>query len=245
MNKLIFTAGLAAAAAFAQTSTTPVTTSANPTFPGNELSRTITLQANLNSLNENPPLTARPASGMAMLALRLDRTSTANTSPSTAHLQVTITATTTMNEVVTAAHIHRGRAGNNGPVVLDFQLSQAASSSPTTIATVANQAATVTQQVNITSADQLKLLEEIVAKPADFYVNVHTQSTPDGHIRGHLMTTADDRLNSVDNRFSGVDADLIEIRRMLVALSFKAGVITNEQRDAQIAALDNRVSVSK
>lgn len=62
-----------------------------------------------------------------------------------------------------AAHIHRGRRTENGPIVMDFegQLSGC-------------------KDVNGT------LLEEIRRSPSGFYVNVHNRQHPGGAVRGQL-----------------------------------------------------------
>lgn len=64
-----------------------------------------------------------------------------------------------------AAHIHRGVAGVNGPVVIDFNA-----------ATLTNGTTTTTQA----------LASEIAANPTGFYVNVHNADFPGGAVRGQL-----------------------------------------------------------
>lgn len=68
---------------------------------------------------------------------------------------------------VRAAHIHRGPAGSNGPVVVPLEAD-------------ANGIA-----AECVTAEQ-SLLNEIQEDPASFYVNVHTERFPDGAIRGQL-----------------------------------------------------------
>lgn len=70
---------------------------------------------------------------------------------------------------VTAAHIHRGAAGVNGPPVVTL--------SPPDDDNESDDCDVV--------ADAL--LDEIVANPAGFYVNIHTADYPAGAIRGQLM----------------------------------------------------------
>jgi hypothetical protein len=68
----------------------------------------------------------------------------------------------------TAAHIHRGAAGVNGPVVVPFQAPAANGNSDGCVATAA------------------ALIDEILANPANFYVNVHTTEHPAGAMRAQL-----------------------------------------------------------
>jgi hypothetical protein len=69
---------------------------------------------------------------------------------------------------VTAAHIHKGAAGANGPPVVPFSGVDATGASKGCAAA---------------SADVAK---DIVANPAGYYVNVHTKAAPGGAIRGQL-----------------------------------------------------------
>jgi len=68
-----------------------------------------------------------------------------------------------------AAHIHRGAAGENGGVVVPFDLVPDASGNAT----------------SCVKADPA-LLNEIATNPAGFYVNVHTSEFPDGAVRGQV-----------------------------------------------------------
>jgi hypothetical protein len=67
-----------------------------------------------------------------------------------------------------ATHIHRGAAGVSGPVVIPFTAPGADGNS-----SGCSDAAT-------------SLIDEIIATPAGFYVNVHTKEHPGGAIRAQL-----------------------------------------------------------
>ena len=69
---------------------------------------------------------------------------------------------------VTAAHIHRGAAGVNGPPVVTLDAPDDSDSDDC---------------ANVPDA----LIDEIRRSPADFYVNVHTADYPDGAIRGQIV----------------------------------------------------------
>jgi hypothetical protein len=68
----------------------------------------------------------------------------------------------------TAAHIHRGAAGENGPVVVPFD--------------------TPVDGVSVGCASNVDpaLIREIIQNAAGFYVNVHNSAFPGGAIRGQL-----------------------------------------------------------
>jgi hypothetical protein len=68
----------------------------------------------------------------------------------------------------TAAHIHRGASTVSGPVVVPFQ-APAANGNSEGCATA-----------------QAAIIDEILANPANFYVNVHTQEHPAGAMRAQL-----------------------------------------------------------
>jgi hypothetical protein len=82
---------------------------------------------------------------------------------------------------VTAAHIHSGNVGQNGPVIVTLYSSD----------TPANQTGGVFAQGTIT-ADNLegsmqgKEISDLISEMSNgvTYVNVHTQAYPDGEIRG-------------------------------------------------------------
>ena len=67
----------------------------------------------------------------------------------------------------TAAHIHKGAVGVNGPVVVTLQAPTSGSSQ------------------GCVTVDS-KLLKDIQQHPEDYYVNVHNADFPGGAIRGQL-----------------------------------------------------------
>jgi len=71
---------------------------------------------------------------------------------------------------LTLAHIHEGGADVNGPVVVDLQVLPSGQEACS----------------NANSA----VLSEIVANPAGYYVNLHTDVFPDGVLRGQLSPAA-------------------------------------------------------
>lgn len=68
---------------------------------------------------------------------------------------------------VTMAHIHRGRAGVAGPVVVNLRAPRGGQSSSCTRVSRA-------------------LINDIARNPRRFYVNVHSERFPDGAVRGQL-----------------------------------------------------------
>ena len=71
---------------------------------------------------------------------------------------------------ITGAHIHRGRANQNGPIVVP-------------LATPTNGALGASASCHTVAAS---LSKAIVRNPSGFYVNIHTTAFPNGAIRGQL-----------------------------------------------------------
>jgi hypothetical protein len=78
----------------------------------------------------------------------------------------------TMGEKPLKAHIHQGAKGASGPVVVDlmpdFKPGEASFTSKTCVETTADTAS------------------KLIADPAGYYVNIHSDGHPDGAMRGQL-----------------------------------------------------------
>lgn len=90
---------------------------------------------------------------------------------------------TNLDDVVTAVDIHAGRAGVEGGVVLPLVTEPWPSNN-------AGQPRHLWQGY-VLDVD-LSLWDELVANPADFYVDVHMDAYPDGALRGQLRGTSPD-----------------------------------------------------
>lgn len=82
-----------------------------------------------------------------------------------------------------AAHIHRGKAGENGPVVANIAWPQGGES--------ADCLNGLTQPArfmlsNTSFADAEGLIADILANPQNYYANVHNTQYPSGAVRGQL-----------------------------------------------------------
>jgi len=117
----------------------------------------VSFSTTLSGANEVPP--ADP-----------DGTGTAAVTVDMANSQVCYTLTVQNIALpAAAAHIHRGAAGENGDVVVPFDLAPDASGNAT----------------SCVKADSA-LLQEIATNPAGFYVNVHSSEFPNGAVRGQV-----------------------------------------------------------
>jgi hypothetical protein len=128
------------------------TPTASPTPTGQP-----TLRVTLAAENEVPQAGDRGMSGAG--TVRID-TASGQVCPS-------VDITKPQGVAIRAAHIHRGAAGANGPVVVPFQ----------------SDAEGIKD--DCVTADRA-LVTEIEQQPQAFYVNVHTEQFPDGAVRGQL-----------------------------------------------------------
>jgi hypothetical protein len=106
----------------------------------------------LSGANEVPPVTTS-ATGTGTVTIKDDRSVSAS---------ITVTGMT-----ATAAHIHEGAAGANGPVIVPF---------------------TKTGDNTFVAPDGAKLTESQYAsyKAGNLYVNVHSAKNPPGEVRAQL-----------------------------------------------------------
>ena len=119
-----------------------------------------------------------------------------------------------LNGVVTGAHIHRGSAGTNGPVVANLNVggafaSASAGGSGGSAATSTSSSGTITSAdlkgplAGKHVSDLIKLIEDGKA-----YANVHTRQHPNGEIRGQLTSSSSssDIPNGVSASSNGASA---------------------------------------
>jgi hypothetical protein len=147
----------------------------NPSDPSDE---TYKFRADLTTANEVPPVTNEEsgASGTANITLNVTRNDAGTITAATADFQVQL-ANFPDATPITAAHIHTGTAGNNGPFVVNLELN------PGEI-TLGNGNGTVTKNGIVVSVD---VANALIANPASFYFNAHTQLNPGGAVRGQLQ----------------------------------------------------------
>jgi hypothetical protein len=87
----------------------------------------------------------------------------------------------TDTDTPTGVHVHRGAVGENGPIVLEFaNVPQDANGAPS-----GDPGASSGCKV-VESAEEMDTLRRIRKNPAGYYVNIHTETFPDGAVRGQL-----------------------------------------------------------
>ena len=123
------------------------------------------LSTSMSGSQENPP-NSSPATGTT--AVRLN------------HGQGSVCYDMSVSNLTTPpsmAHIHKAPAGTNGGIVVHLFGSGGAPAPTTTSFTITNFCQTGIDQA---------LVKDIIQNPAQYYVNVHTQTFPGGEIRGQL-----------------------------------------------------------
>jgi hypothetical protein len=152
-----------------------------PTGPSN--SGPIVFTAQLSAANEVPAIAGAEANGRGNVTITFNvprDTSGGVTGSGSVTFAVQLSGFPA-NTPAVAAHIHPGAAGVNGSVLLGTTLSAAA---PVLMGDgTANITVTGARDVTQTEAQQ------IVANPAGYYFNVHTQLNPGGAVRGQLTRT--------------------------------------------------------
>jgi hypothetical protein len=133
---------------------TPDKSSPSP-FPATEGESQLKVTLSGNNEVPRPGDTAMNGSGTVTVS-----TNQRNACPS-------LTITVPAGQEISAAHIHRGAQGSNGPVVVPFESDAKSVKSDCVMA-------------------DTNLLREISSNPSGFYVNVHTKRFPDGATRGQL-----------------------------------------------------------
>ena len=134
--------------------------------------------AQLSPANENPPIANAEAGGRgaAQIAFAVTRDSSGNVTGGTATMTFQIAGFPGDTRVV-GAHIHRGAAGVNGPILVNTGLSAinffplSSGTGQFTAPDVAVDAAT---------------MQSILQDPAGWYFNVHSPLNPGGFARGQL-----------------------------------------------------------
>lgn len=161
-----------------------------------------TLETVLTPSNEVPPLPATvQGSGMATVVISLKRDP--NGDAASAFVDFIVNANFGSAETISAMHIHRGDASVSGPVVLDSTFGDAMD--------VAAGSTSFSRRVEFVNSADLEIVEEVIANPSEFYLNVHTASAPAGIMRGQL-SNADQ------------SARLDEIHELLRRVALRVGV---------------------
>jgi hypothetical protein len=133
----------------------------------------------MTQAEENPP-TGVPGTANSMTFVRLDRDSTGNVVSGAVSFNVTYEMGSA--QTFTGLHIHNGKIGVNGPVVINTGLSGA-----NTVVTNAEGIGFINRVVEIASTDTaFDFLRGLVENPENYYINIHTTQFGGGVVRAQL-----------------------------------------------------------
>ena len=141
----------------------------------------IVFSVQMSAANEVPPITNAEANarGTATITFNVPRDNAGNPTGGGTAVFAAQLSNFPAGSVARNAHIHPGATGVNGNVLVDTGLSPA---SPVTIAGDGTGSFNLTQS-NLTQDQATR----IVADPAGFYFNVHTNLNTGGAVRGQLV----------------------------------------------------------
>ena len=138
----------------------------------------VTFSAILSPANEVPPITnvEQGNQGTAQVQFNLTRDSGGTITGATADMYFSA-SNLPQNTTLIGAHIHRGVAGVNGPVLVSTGLTTANT----------RQLADGTGELTFSGivVDPV-IAQQIIDNPAGFYFNVHSPTNPGGFTRGQL-----------------------------------------------------------
>lgn len=139
----------------------------------------IPFRVELNAQNEVPALPLA-ASGSATIWLHVSRDAAGRVVSGNVDFQARYSFPSAIT--FTGMHIHSGNAGTNGPVLIDSSISASNNVPDETGNTGLTRSAAV-----MAGTANVAVLEQILANPSGFYLNIHTTVNPGGAIRGQLM----------------------------------------------------------
>ena len=149
----------------------------------------IPFRVNMSPANEVPAIEGLNATGFGTVWVHVVRDAAGKVTSGTVDFGVRYQfpgATT-----FTGLHIHRGAAGTNGPVLIDTRIS---AGSPVVDETGRGEILRPAQV--LPGSANVAVLEELIANPEAFYLNLHTTTNPGGAVRAQ-MTRAERRVYGV------------------------------------------------
>ncbi len=142
--------------------------------------QSIPFRANLSTANEVPPLDLE-ATGSGTVWVHAVRNASGVITEAVVDFSVAYSFPGAIT--VTGLHIHRGIRGQNGPVVLNSGVGANETEDAT------GKAGITRQSMRLDSATALAAINDMIADPSNFYLNLHTTVNPGGAIRGQVLAT--------------------------------------------------------
>ncbi|MEZ5401324.1 MAG: CHRD domain-containing protein [Bryobacteraceae bacterium] len=191
-------------------------------FAQGERTTVRTLHCLMSPSKETP---AVKTTAMGACAVEITARRDADNNILSAYVDFRITHYLGQAEGLTGLHIHRGAEGVAGPVVINSGLRGP-------VATAAGDGS-VFYQVEVTDAAQIAILNAIMANPAGYYVNMHSQTNPGGIIRGQLsdgpasaasVSALNTRLDATDSTIASLKSAVDATTALLRSVAFRLGI---------------------
>jgi len=147
-------------------------------------------QASVSPTNVAPPLRNMDASGDCELAINLVRNQ--NGDPINGFVDCTCNLGLGMNQAINAMHIHQGERGQNGAIVLNANFGEPVMAGPGP--------QRIFRQVEVVDTPGLQVLQQIMANPGGFYLQIHSNENPAGLCRDQLRLNDADRLTQMEQQ---------------------------------------------
>jgi uncharacterized protein (TIGR03437 family) len=145
--------------------------------------RRTVLMTQLSPANEVPAVTGLNASGAATVMLLTTASADGTITSGEAIFDANYTGFPE-GTLFTGFHIHAGRAGNNGPIVINTGMSGQ-------VPAVANGEGNLRYEAEVpmTAANAVSALNGLLSAPQNYYLNLHTTANPGGAVRGQMRNT--------------------------------------------------------
>ncbi len=188
-----------------------------------KLTETLANTVGMNTANEVPPITDVTASGTGTVTFRPTRNATGEINGGTATFTVNYDMPASLT--LTGLHVHEAVAGVNGNVMIDSGLKSASGIGSGT------GKGTVSLTNRLSTQGPVDALKRLIANPAGFYVNLHTNTKTGGMIRGQLTSTAAPPvIQQSDTYFLPTGALNVDIKLLITGIDLTSTVLINGQQ---------------
>lgn len=182
-------------------------------------------EAPLSPSSENPPIEGVGVGGNAVVLVHMTRNSSGALTRAIVDFHIDFNTEAPIN--IFAMHIHRAARGANGGVVIDSIFG-------TAVDFEAGPHRLFRQNI-VTSTDGLAVVEDLLANPAGFYVNMHSSVNRGGVVRGQLMRTDGAAISALQGQIDqlreqnqDMAGEIAKIQQTLGRVARRFGVVPAE-----------------
>lgn len=186
--------------------------------------QTVDLDTRLSAIEEVPPLAGIDGSGRAQIKLNIRRNDDGEMVSAFVTFMVNVNVSGEGDVTVIGMHIHEAPVGENGGIRIRSGLDFGGDP------VVAERGRTrIWRQVEIVDSDGLASVGRLVDNPTGFYINLHSESSRRGLLRGQLQLFNADRLARMISEAQSQTAAVAEQQEfnsaILRRVAFRLGVL--------------------